>query len=365
MKFLKVLIAFLFLYLSLSNLKADTQSRQVVKIGLIFALTGPMSTFSDDIAKAIPILEEKFNSEQSQYTFKLILEDGKFGHSNSAITAAKKLVDIDKVKFIIVGSSGEVMQIADFVERNKILTVVGHASHPEVRYLGDYIFRTYVDSEKGIDLVAKDISDRGIKRVAIFTEETSFTYAIKNLLEKKLKKSIVFSSDFDLADVDFKTLIHKSKLKKPDAYYLNASTPNVFITLLKQLRAYNNDLPIYTYYLPSLEQVQKSLGNQLKGILYLDFPDISNSSEDFLLFQKKFIEINNKPQALFNFKTNYNAIKVVYDGIVAVGYDSQRVKDYLYNYRKESATGLLQFDQYGDVENLNLVLKQYDSNVEK
>lgn len=333
--------------------------QETVKIGVIIPLTGAMSTFGEDMAKAIPMLENKFNSEQNKYNFKFIIEDGQFGHSNAAITAAKKLFSIDGINFLMVGSSGETLQVAPFAEANRILTVAGFSSHPDVKGAGDYIFRTYIDAERGVSLIADDIHQKKLSRVAIISEETSFTLAIKKALQEFLAKKVVFFEDFSLGATDFNTLIAKAKTKQPEAYYLNISTPSSFIALVRQLRAYGSSEQLYTYYAPSLKDVQESLGSALNDTIFLDFPDTPSSSQEFINFLDKFEIAYGEVQSLFNFKTNYNAIKVLYDGIMAEGNNATKVKDYLYQYSAPSATGLLQFDKNGDVLNLNLKLSTY------
>jgi branched-chain amino acid transport system substrate-binding protein len=356
------LLRLLLLLLSASTLcfVAQAQEPQTVKIGLIYPLTGPMSSFGEDMAKAVPLLEKKFNSEQSKYKFVLLLEDGKFGHTNAAITAAKKLVAIDGVQFLVVGSSGEILQAAPYTESARVLSVAGFASHPDVKKAGDYVFRTYIDAERGVRLVADEMLKKKIERVAVISEESSFTLAIKQCLEKFLGDKLVFSEDFAFGDADFNTLVAKARTKRPQAYYLNVSTPANFITLVHQLRANRVSEPFYTYYTPSLKDVQESLGKELDGTIFLDYPDTVDMSQDFKTFLAEFErQTGGTARAPFNFKTNYNAVKVVFDGIMAVGPDPTKVKDYLYSYDQPSATGRLRFDANGDVKNLDLVLRTF------
>lgn len=339
------------------------QERQVVKIGLIYPLSGAMSSFGEDMAKALPLLQKKFNTEQSKYTFSLLIEDGKFGQSNAAITAAHKLVDVEGVKFLVVGSSGEVLQIAPFVETAHVITVAGFASHPDVKKAGDYIFRTYIDADRGIGIVVDDLLSKKISRLAVFTEESSFTSAIKDSLERRLgQDKLVFAESYSVGDADLKTMIAKARSKNPQAYYLNTTAPASFVALYKQLRENGVQEPIYTYYLPSLKEVQESLGAMLDGTSYLDYPEIAGSSADFNAFLSEYEKVNAAPvKAPFNFRTNYNAIKVLFDAIVAQGADVGKVKDYLYAYDQPSATGRLRFDSNGDVRDLNLSLVVFES----
>ncbi|HQH26291.1 MAG TPA: ABC transporter substrate-binding protein [Oligoflexia bacterium] len=339
---------------------AQAQEREAVKIGLIYPLTGPMSSFGEDMAKAVPLLERKFNAEQSKYKFLLLLEDGKFGHTNAAITAAKKLVAIDGARFLVVGSSGEILQIAPYAESARILCVTGFSSNADVRNAGDFIFRTYIDAERGISILANEIINKNIERVAIISEESSFTLAIKGALEKFLGTRLVFNQDYAFGEADFKTLIAKAREKKPQAYYLNVSSPANFIALVRQLRANGLTETFYTYYTPSLKDVQEALGSLLNGTIYLDYPDAPDASRDFKDFLAMFERATGaEPRAAFNFRTNYNAVKVVYDAVMAAGPDPGKAKDFLYAYDRPSATGRLQFDANGDVMNLDLVLKTY------
>ena len=73
------------------------------------------------------ILQERFNEAQSKHRFDFIIEDGRCGVGNSAISAAKKLVAVDGVSFIITGCSGETLQVAPYTERAHVITI-GYAS---------------------------------------------------------------------------------------------------------------------------------------------------------------------------------------------------------------------------------------------
>ena len=116
------------------------------------------------------------------------------------------------------------------------------------------------------------------------------------------------------------------------------------------------------YYTPSLKDVQNSLGSALNGTIYLDYPDTAGSSAEFNAFLAEFEKQTGVTvRAPFNFRTNYNAVKVIYDGIVNVGADPVKVKDYLYSYDHPSATGRLRFDSNGDVVDLDLVLRTFES----
>lgn len=355
-----------FLLLSpLLDISAYAQNRESVRIGLIFPLTGPMNSFSQDIVDAAPVIESFVNKQQSRYKFTLLIEDGQFGHSNAAITAAKKLVNIDKVKFLVTGSSGETLQVAPFAESQGIVTVAGFASHPAITHAGHFIFRTYIDADQGIQLLSEHLLGSGLNRISVLTETSSFTAAVKQSLEIYLPNNIVSSDEYALGDSDLSSLISKTRQRNPNAVYLNVATPASFVTLFRRLRDAGLKQPIYTYYLPTLAEVRDALGEELNGTFYLDYPLQTDESPEFKSFLE-FYRHSKRPDFNpdFNFRTNYNAIKVIVDSISAVGSDASKVRSYLHSYDEPSATGRLRFDSHGDVVGLKLVLKRYpDGNI--
>ena len=161
-------------------------------------------------------------------------------------------------------------------------------------------------------------------------------------------------------------MITKAKAARPAAYYLNASTPQSFIALLRQLSEMGVHEPLYTYYLPGTPEVQQALGERMKGIVFLDFPgdkDLSAVSEEFQAVLAEFIGEHGAVRVPFNFRTNYNAVKVLYDGVMAVGDDPTKIKEFLYRYDQPSATGRLRFDEFGDARDVNLILRSYGSSL--
>lgn len=342
-----------------ASVATAVDERPEVKIGLIFPLTGTMSLFGEDMARALPQLERSFNESQNKYRFKLLIDDGKFGQGNAAITAVKKMVEIDGVQFLAVGSSGEVLQVAPYVENRHVLTVAGFSSNPAVRDAGDYVFRTYHDSERGVAILVEELRSRKLDKVAVLSEEASFCIGIRSALQKFLGESIVTDESFLPGEADFKTLISRMQGKKPQAYYLNVAGPESFITLVREMRNRNIREPLYTYYVPTITEVQKQLGPLLNGVRFLDYPTVSDEDPAFAKFRAEFEKANGPVKVPFNFRSNYNSVKVLFDAIVAVGPDPEKAKAFLYAYDRPSATGRLRFDENGDVRELDMSLKTY------
>ena len=72
----------------------------------------------------------------------LIVEDSKC-NAQDAITAYKKLTDVDGVKIILGTScSGAMLGAAPLAEMERVVLFSGLATNPDIAEAGDYIFRT-------------------------------------------------------------------------------------------------------------------------------------------------------------------------------------------------------------------------------
>ena len=113
-----------------------------IKIGVILPLTGAASEIGNNILDGIIISSEYYDSISSK-KFSLIIEDSKLD-AKQAISAANKLITVDKVKAIIgLASSTEALAVAPICEKNKIPMISSTASTPLLSTAGDYVFRIY------------------------------------------------------------------------------------------------------------------------------------------------------------------------------------------------------------------------------
>ncbi len=114
-------------------------------IGVIAPLTGPRSDGGMYIKRAAEIAEEDL-ARSSGIRIKFILEDSGYEPAK-AVTAFKKLVEIDGVSLIVgpYGSS-EVLAVAPLAERAKKVIIAPGAQSDEISTAGDYIFRTIHNS---------------------------------------------------------------------------------------------------------------------------------------------------------------------------------------------------------------------------
>ena len=329
-----------------------------VEIGVITPLTGGLSDRGEEVRRTIDIFQRQYLSP-SEFTFSI--EDGKNGIGNSAITAAQKFTAIDKVHFLITTTSGETLQAARIAEQSKTVTIGVLATIPEIRTAGDYIFRTYVDIERGLELLMKDMMSRG-RRIAVISEEAPFTAGIAQIITRIGDAGIVRSETFAPETQDFRALLVRIQAAHPDAVYLNCSSPVTFIPLYRQLRDAGVTQPVYSYFMPGERASQNALGNALEGVRFLYTPQVENDSPAFREFMATYLQVYpDGPKVEFLIRSTHDALKALTDSIRAAGPDSGRVKDYLYKISFKGALGDVSFDAAGDVKNMDFALLEIRS----
>lgn len=334
-------------------------SAETVKIGVILPLTGNQAVYGIDAQRAVDLLAPDGVLQRGNYNFKFILEDGQCGVGNSAVTAAHKLINVDRAKFLVVGCSGEILQAGPLAERAKVIAIGFASSHPEVSTLGDYVFRTYVDIRKAVALISDLMLKENSGRVAVITEESSFTLGIKKELLDNLGSRLAVAEDFHVDEVSFNTLLARVRTKKPSAYYLNTASPRTYLNLFKQMRELGINEPVYSYHAPADLSVLEALGERQDGVKFVATPEVDQGSPEFESFLK---EYNAKyPEGAHIdalLRTSYDAIMAIMHGVEEVGPDSTKVKDFLYRVEMPGAVGMLSFEANGDVKDLNFALKQ-------
>ncbi|HQH25981.1 MAG TPA: ABC transporter substrate-binding protein, partial [Oligoflexia bacterium] len=151
------------------------ESRADFSIGVIAPLTGPRSDGGTYIKQAAETAEEDL-ARSSGGMIRFILEDSGYEPAK-AVTAFKKLVEIDGVSLIVgpYGSS-EVLAVAPLAERAKKIIIAPGAQSDEISTAGDYVFRTIHNSAQEGPFFAPHVAKRmnGVE-LAVLAIQTAFS----------------------------------------------------------------------------------------------------------------------------------------------------------------------------------------------
>lgn len=340
---------------------AGASGRQNVRIGVIIPLTGGNAYAGEDIVNLLSILEERLNQRSKRYQYKFVVEDGHCGVGNAAAGAANKFIFVDQVKFLIVGCSGEALIAGPLAQRAGVLMFVVFGSHKDIRTLGDYVFRTFVDIERSIRRFSSYIKDRETGSIALLTEESAFTKNIESLLQQYLGSKIVYSEEFALDSSDFSTLLEKARAKNAGAIFVTAASTGTLSAIVNQAASRKIDIPFYSYLYPELAGFVEATRDRSAGLTFLGAPRLNESFSELMQVEAEFEKRYGKKQNFdLVFGAAFDAVQAMTDGIEVEGPDAAKVKEYLKTYRKPGALGTVMFDENGDIKQINFALKRIE-----
>ncbi len=321
--------------------------KDVVKIGVIYPLTAEASFWGNNARNGAELAVDDFNAQGgiTGKRIKIIYEDSK-STPKDAVNAANKLIFQDKVKFIVGDlASSNLLAIAPICEKNKILTV-GQGSNPQIRNSGDYIFRTWPSDDLQGRAVAKFVNDKlNPKKPSIIYVNNEYGRGVFEVVGKYLSVPFNKEESYEPSLRDFKTLIQK--IRKDTDVLILVSYPEELPIILKQIAEAKVGVSIVGTETFENENVKKI---QVRFPMYYTVPRFSDTTstmyKDFAgKYKSKFGKEVGVPA-----EPAYDAMMLILKGIKNVGYDPDKVKDYVYKVKDYQGTsGIITFDEFGDV----------------
>ena len=214
------------------------------------SITGVGETYGNVAAHAKQMAADEINAAGGirGRKLELILEDSKC-NAQDAITAFRKLTDVDGVRIILGTScSGAMLGVAPLAEENGVVLFSGLASNPDIADAGDYIFRTQIsDVEVGIS-TGNVLWSYGIRTLATITEETDYAEGVRRTSVDQFEKlggEVVAEERFSSDITDFRTQLTKLFEANPDALHIAPQSEFAGGTIVKQARELGYEGPIY------------------------------------------------------------------------------------------------------------------------
>lgn len=328
-----------------------------IKIGMISPMTGEAASYGEYVTKALKMSVEDFNKNHDMQ-IEMIYEDGKCD-GKQAVTAYTKLVNVDKVKYIVGGfCSGETLAIAPLAEKDHVILFSAGSGSPEITNAGDYIFRNLVSD----DFTAKEIANiavkNGDKKMILISEETDYAEALKKTFAKYYEQqggSISLNESFSKDATDFRTIITKAKSQDTKNVYLVTQTYKTAGTILKQMKELGLEPKLYTNEAVVGEEALKYYDKNYKGILegaiftQPIFNEKISKTATMLDGYKTKYGSTEGPLPTIYLATHYDVINILGEALEKNGDNTDKVKAYLYSIKNwDGAVGKFSFDQNGD-----------------
>ena len=220
-----------------------------IKIGAIFAVTGPASFLGAPEAKTAEMCVSKMNQAGgvNGQKIQLIVKDSG-GKPENAISLAKQLIDEEKVLAIIGPStSGETMAIKNICQEGKTILISCAAAETIVSPLASYVFKVPQKDSDAVRLIYKTMKANGISKIGVITSNDGYGVAGKAQLEALAAESgitIAISEAYDKQETDLTGVLTKVKGKDVQAV-VNWSIVPAQGLVAKNMKQIGLEVPLY------------------------------------------------------------------------------------------------------------------------
>jgi branched-chain amino acid transport system substrate-binding protein len=217
--------------LAVAFLVVSCGPQAALKIAILAPLSGPVPTFGVSTRDGALLAIEEWNAKGGVLKRKIeaIVEDSQCT-PDPAVNAANKVIDQDKVKFIMgeVCSSASI-PVSEIANAKKIIQISGTSTNTLVTVNADgsvkpYIFRAcFIDPFQGL-VGANFAIGKGFKTAFIMLDQANdYVKGLAEAFETAFTAQggkIVGKETYTSKDTDFSAILAKVKAAKPDVVYL-------------------------------------------------------------------------------------------------------------------------------------------------
>ncbi len=265
----------LFLMAGFSKPKEITAS----KVGVLAPLTGIVAQYGEEMQKGI-IASNPIHAE-------FIFEDDKC-QAKDALTAFKKLTDLDGVKMIVGPLCGAPQEaIAPLLKDKDVLVLSPSAASRDLfNQSGGNFYNLQYALEDESKFMAEKLFEKDLKNVVLISYQNAFSKVHSDSFKKHFKGNIVKDIVFAQSESDVSTEIAKLREKKIDAIFV-VDMSFFFAQGYEKLEQYGINSPVYSTYVVELPAVRPLV----EGVIY-SFPgDISDGQGAVLNLSKEAAEL--------------------------------------------------------------------------
>ncbi len=337
---------------------------ETIKIGFIGPLTGDVANLGQASKGVVKLAVSQINEAGgiNGKNIEIIYEDGKCS-AESAVTAANKLINVDKVP-VILGAlcSSATMGVAPVAEQTETVLFSYCSSNPDITNAGDYIFRNYPsDSFQGTRAAEIAYNELGARKIATLYCLSDYCVGLHDVFEKRFQElggTIALKDSFEQASSDLRTQLTKVKEQEDlDLIYLVSYTKSA-ITGLKQIKELGIETQVLGVEAWDDPTVPTEAGNSADGAMYL-VPVIPDLSEEVKIAARA--ETGVEEVSKICTPSAYDAMNIIADIMKQVGTNSVDIKEALYNVSDyQGISGIISIDENGDLKGAEYSLKIFE-----
>lgn len=310
-----------------------------IKVGAIFAVTGPASFLGGPEARSAEMAVARINREGgiNGEQVELIVKDSA-GSPEKAVSFAKQLIEEERVVAIIGPStSGESMAVKKIAEDGRTVLISCAAAEVIVDPVASYVFKTPQKDSFAARKIFAEMQRQSITTIAVASGNDGFGKAGKEQLEKlapEFSIRLALSETYDSKATDLSALVAKMKANPAIQAVVNWSVAPAQAIIAKNMRQANWRVPLFQSHGFGNIRYAEAAGAAAEGIIFPcglllvaeSLPD-EHPQKALLMQYKTEYETLHKEQASAFGGYAYDALNMVAAAVRSAGTDRARVRD--------------------------------------
>lgn len=241
-----------------------------IRIGALFAVTGPPSFLGEPERNTAKMVVDEINAKGGVQGKKLelIVYDTQ-GDATKAVQAANRLIKEDRVVAIIGPSTtGETMAVIPIVEKEGIPLISCAAGSKITEPVKKWVFKTAQNDGLAVVKIYEHLKKSGISRVAILTVSDGFGSSGREQLKNHAKEygiQIVIDDTYGPKDTDMTPQLTKIRGSQAQAIICWGTNPGPAV-IAKNVKQLGIRLPLYMSHGVSSKKFIELAGPAAEGI---------------------------------------------------------------------------------------------------
>jgi len=304
---------------------SSPETKEPIKIGGIFALTGPLAGLGAQFKEGALFAIDEINSKGgiNGKMVNLILEDNQ-SDAKTAVSAFSKLADVEGIKFFLSFGSAISLALKPLAEEKGVV-LFADAAHPKLTENTRFTLRHSNIANSDAKVLVEEVKKKNPKNVGIIYINDDWGLVFNQELRRLLldfNPTIQLTSESYLpTDTDFKTQLTKILVNKPNVVMI-ASFGQACGLIIKQLKelGYNGDIFVNIGFALTPD-AQKIAGEAAKGIYY-------QTMESPISFESAYVQKYGKKPGLFAAYV-FTDLEILKYAIERVGEDPEKVANFV------------------------------------
>jgi branched-chain amino acid transport system substrate-binding protein len=327
---------------------ASALALESCKIGATYPLSGSLSVYAEQFLEGVDLAIEQINSSGGAggQPLELILEDTQ-GDTQTAVTAAQKLVSVDQVPILSTVFTGPTYAQLPVIEESGTV-LISPAQQDTFPDESEWAFRHGNSNTNMMSVLVDYIDEQGYQTISISGENSDSgagsEEAFMNLIEP-LDVTVVAREVRPVESTDFRNGILRLVGANPDAVLLLTSGGSDAPVFINQLREVDADVPLLTVNGIQNQGTLDVAGDAAEGLIFAA-PGVDTSLPEYQAFEQAYHEKYGSDKVVQYQTANfYDMVFFIRDAVASNGCNPEGIRD-----------GLLAMQDYPGVTGTNSYL---------